>query len=271
MTMPEIDKTLVTHLKLAKSKKLFFGFCCKGANGKLIIGKKKPTKEMAAAKKEIGGAVIMGRVSGPLHDMIFEVLKEPPGALTALLKKHVKVHGGLNIVPTFMTKEDAEAEEELEEEGADGGADDADEDEEEAEEDEGESEGGEKEDKEDEEDEEDETKPSDESEEVELDLAAWVTAREHAIKGLKSLAAKVAQTKHATAAGVIKELQSIISKLPAEPASHELEKLEHFLLNDDTLAAAEEVPDEFHNQDIRKPLIEALKSAKKSRERRANA
>src|SRR5436190_1235062 len=117
MTMADIDKKLQASLKLAKSKKLFFGFCCKGADGKLIVGKKKPTKEMAAAKKEIGGTVVMGKVMGPLDDMIFEVAKEPAGSMTALLKKWVKVNCGLNIVPNFMTKEDAEADEGVEDDG----------------------------------------------------------------------------------------------------------------------------------------------------------
>jgi peptidoglycan hydrolase-like protein with peptidoglycan-binding domain len=96
-----------------------------------------------------------------------------------------------------------------------------------------------------------------------VDLGPWTAARQEAIKDLKALAAKVAGTKHGDAVGVLKEINSIITKLPANPAQHELEKLEHFVANDDTIKAAHDVPAHFHKMDFRTPLLAALKALKK--------
>ena len=95
-----------------------------------------------------------------------------------------------------------------------------------------------------------------------LDLGPWTAARDEAVKDLKALATKVAGTKHPTAAGVLKEIQSIISRLPAKPALNDLDKLEEFVRTDDTITAAEEVPGHFHDLDIREPLLKALKGLK---------
>jgi WD40 repeat protein len=52
------DAELTTALKQAKSKKMFFALVPKGAEGKLIVAKKKILpKEIAEAKKEIGGGL----------------------------------------------------------------------------------------------------------------------------------------------------------------------------------------------------------------------
>jgi peptidoglycan hydrolase-like protein with peptidoglycan-binding domain len=94
-------------------------------------------------------------------------------------------------------------------------------------------------------------------------LAPWQAARQVAINDLKALATKVAGTKHGSAAGVLKEIQGIIGKLPANPAANDIDKLEAFVREDDTITAAEEVPGHFHKLDIRKPLLDALEALRK--------
>ena len=78
----------------------------------------------------------------------------------------------------------------------------------------------------------------------------------------KALAAKAAGTKHPSAAGVVKEIQGIISKLPAASAANDLGKLEDFVRNDGAITDAEAVPSKFHSMDIRAPLLKALATMK---------
>jgi len=243
MTMAEIDAALVKGLKGAKSKKMCFGLVYKGTEGKLIIGKKKPTKEMAAAKKEIGGTLITGKIFGPLDDLIFEVVKEPAGSAAAAVKKIAKVHAGLTIVPTFKLAGDADEEEE------DDGEDEGD--------------GGNASEESDRRDPKDVGAAVGKGEPKALNLAPWTAARQHAITELKALAGKIAATKHATAVGVLKEINVIIQKLPATPTPEDVDKLEEFVRHDDILTAAEEVPGDFHHLKIRAPLIKALELLRK--------
>ena len=50
------DLDLATALKMAKGKKMYFAFLLKGSEGTLIVSKKKvPPKQIAEAKKELGG------------------------------------------------------------------------------------------------------------------------------------------------------------------------------------------------------------------------
>jgi peptidoglycan hydrolase-like protein with peptidoglycan-binding domain len=93
-------------------------------------------------------------------------------------------------------------------------------------------------------------------------LAAWTAARQEAINDLKALATKVASTKHADAAGVVKEISSVIAKLPAKPAQNEIDRLEQFITQDESITAAEQSPKHFHDLNIRKPLLAALESLK---------
>jgi hypothetical protein len=95
-----------------------------------------------------------------------------------------------------------------------------------------------------------------------LNLAPWHTARQKAINDLKALATKVAGTKHATAAAVVKEIQAIITRLPANPGPNDIDKLEEFVRNDATITDAENVPSSFNKLTIRAPLLEALESSK---------
>jgi peptidoglycan hydrolase-like protein with peptidoglycan-binding domain len=117
MTMADLDTDLIANLKMAKTKKMNFVFIPRGgSDGKLILSKKKiPDKEIAEAKKDIGGgAPIKGKCIGEFGAMMFQVLKAPPATMQAALKKVIKLNSGLNVVPNVMTAADAEADEEEE-------------------------------------------------------------------------------------------------------------------------------------------------------------
>ena len=226
--MPELD--LAAAIKMAKSKKMRFAFVLKGSDGKLILAKGKiPPKQIAEARSEMGGGTLVtGKCTGPLNNLVFQVVKLAPSTLAAVLKKVVKNEAGLTIAPDVQLAADADTEEP--EDGADAAAGAA---------------------------------PAAPAEAAPppipaLNLGPWQAARQNAINDLKALAAKVAGTKHGVAAGVLKEINYIVTKLPAKPAPHALDKLEDFVRNDETITAAEKVPDHFHDLDIREPLLKAL-------------
>jgi hypothetical protein len=111
MSMPDAD--LLTALKQARSKTMFFALVPKGADGKLMVAKKKILpKEVAAAKKEIGGGTpVTGKCFGENGTMVFLVGKPAAPTLAALVKKLVKREAGLTIDPEFRVSSDADAEE----------------------------------------------------------------------------------------------------------------------------------------------------------------
>jgi hypothetical protein len=246
MTMADAD--LAAALKLAKGKKMFFALVPKGgSDGKLIVSKTKiPPKQIADAKKEIGGgAPVTGKcMGGEGGTMVFEVAKAPPTTMAATLKKIAQRDAGLAIKPDVRVAGDADAEEEDAGPAAPGAAGAA-------------------------------AQPAPPvpapptagaaaaPEASAPNLGPWEKARENAIKDLKALAMKVAGTKHGSAAGVLKEINSIIVKLPAKPGLNEIDKLMAFIRDDDTITAAHEVPTHFHKLDIRKPLLDALQAMKK--------
>ncbi|MCI0682583.1 MAG: hypothetical protein L0Y71_10800 [Gemmataceae bacterium] len=110
--MPEFDQGLIDSLKLAKGKKMHFCFIPKGADGKLLVSRKKiPEKEIATARKEIGGGnPVRGKCFGPIANMVFQVAKEQSPTLTAAIKKVAKRDTGLTVVPEIQVAADAEAE-----------------------------------------------------------------------------------------------------------------------------------------------------------------
>src|SRR5438874_3498712 len=112
--MPDKDDELIQALKQAKSKKMFFAFVPKGAEGKLIVSKSKiPPKLLAEAKKDIGGGnPIIGKCFGDSSNMVFQVAKAAPATLAAALKKVVHRDAGLTIVADVQLAADAESEEE---------------------------------------------------------------------------------------------------------------------------------------------------------------
>jgi hypothetical protein len=226
--MPELD--LAAAIKMAKGKKMRFAFLLKGSDGKLILAKGKiPPKQIAEARSEMGGGTLVtGKCTGPLNNLVFQVVKPPPSTLAAVLKKVVKNEAGLTIAPEIQLAADADAEE-----PEDGAADAA--------------------------------APS---QAVPLPTAApnlgpWQAARQSAINDLKALATKVAATKHGRAMGVLKEINLVIKKLPTNPAAQEIEKLKDFISNDEAITAAEKVPAHFHDLNIREPLLKALEAMKK--------
>jgi len=234
---------LTTCLKQAKSKKMFFAFVVKGNDGTLIVSKKKiPPKEVAEAKKELGGGMpVLGKCSGPLNEMVFEVLKPAPATLPACLKKVVKRDAGLTVIAEFRVATDAEDEsQESEEEVADvkmaaaapappkAATDGA----------------------------------SNDDAAADLNLAAWSPARDKALNDLRTLAKQIATSGYAGWQEVVKELNSIIVKLPATPTLKDLDKLETYISTDDTVAAAHEIPSDFFQLDIKEPLLAALQAAK---------
>jgi Putative peptidoglycan binding domain len=360
MTMA--DATLMAALKQAKSKKMFFAFVPKGADGKLIVSKAKiPAKQVAEAKKEIGGGTaITGKCFGDGNTMIFQVVKAAPSNMGPTLKKVIHRDAGLTMIPEVQLASDADSDEEDESgvmpPGADAAAGDsaaagasapagnaA------AAAPPGAAAAGQA-----------PPKPAaggqanvmgfqkalqklgydpgkidgimgphtkaaamkfQQASGLKADgiigpktqaalakamqggaaagaagqtgpapagttapgaatpppatpsappagrgnpnLGPWQAARQEAITDLRALAGKIAATKHGSAAGVLKEIQSIISRLPANPAANDIDKLEDFVRNDDTITAAEEVPSHFHKLEIRKPLLVALEGLKK--------
>src|SRR5262249_57959919 len=107
------DAELTTALKQAKSKKMFFALVPKGADGKLIVAKKKILpKEIAEAKREIGGGTpVTGKCFGENGTMVFQVAKPPAPTLAALVKQLAKREAGLTIDPEVRGASDADAEE----------------------------------------------------------------------------------------------------------------------------------------------------------------
>jgi hypothetical protein len=166
--------------------------------------------------------------------MVFQVAKAAPATLAAALKKAAKRDTGLSIDPDVRVAGDADAEEEGTGAPAAGTAAPA-------------------------------VAPAvagQPAPAVALNLGPWQAARQKAITDLKALAGKVAGTKHGSAAGVLKEIQYIISRLPASPAPNEIDKVAAFVRDDDTITAAEDVPGHFHDVDIREPLLKALAALK---------
>ncbi len=110
--MPEIDKDLLNTLKQAKGgKPMQFAFLAKGTGGKLLAAKKVMPAAINEAKKETGStALFKGRLLGEDGHLVFEVAKEPPPTLAALLKRTIKEHAGLTADVIVRVKGDAEEE-----------------------------------------------------------------------------------------------------------------------------------------------------------------
>jgi hypothetical protein len=107
-----IDKDLANALKVARGgKPMQFAFLPKGNEGKLLVGRKIPPKEIADTKKETGAtAVFKGRCVGEEGTLVFYVLKEPPGTLLGQLKKRLKDDAGATFPIDIRVRADAEAE-----------------------------------------------------------------------------------------------------------------------------------------------------------------
>lgn len=112
-----MDKALVDGLKLAKNKPCFFALITKGADGKLLVGQKQPSaKDIADAKKEIGGTtVVSGRCLFEAGAYVFETARESPAALSAVVKKVIQKDAGMSIRAEFRVAGAEGAESEAEE------------------------------------------------------------------------------------------------------------------------------------------------------------
>lgn len=94
-----VNAELTNALKAAKTKPMSFAFVAKGSEGRLLVDKKKIVpKDVDKAKKECGGGTIYkGRCLMEEGTLFFEVPKEPPGNLAALIKKIIKSDAGLTL------------------------------------------------------------------------------------------------------------------------------------------------------------------------------
>lgn len=100
---------------------MYFVFIAKGMEGALLVEKRKiPAKEAGEAKKELGGGMIYrGQCKWEDGQIVFEMTKEPPGTLAALLKKTIKREAGvtMDVLTRFskeITQEDEDEDEKLE-------------------------------------------------------------------------------------------------------------------------------------------------------------
>jgi hypothetical protein len=98
------------------------------------------------------------------------------------------------------------------------------------------------------------------------DYGPWKAAKQNAATVAKSLAGKVAATKHNLAAGVLKEINSIIgfvNKLPDNPSPEDIDKITASIHGHAAIAEAEAAPAHFAGKvDIKSPLLDALKGLK---------
>jgi hypothetical protein len=116
--MPEVDSQLVASLKLVKTTPMRFAFVTKGPNeGRLLLAKKPPVppKEIAEAKKELGGGgqVFLGRCRWDKDNeqYVFELGKEPPATLAATIRTIIRKETGLNVKTFCRMATDLAAEE----------------------------------------------------------------------------------------------------------------------------------------------------------------
>jgi hypothetical protein len=109
----EVDEEFVNAVKTARrGKPLKFAFIAKAQGGKLLLAKKILPKEIAEARKEIGGAAaIQGRCVGEEGILYFEVAKEVPQALPLQIKRAIKQDAGLVVDCLVRVKADADVEE----------------------------------------------------------------------------------------------------------------------------------------------------------------
>lgn len=93
---------------------MFFAFVANGAEGKLLVDKRKPNpKVVETAKKECGGhgQIYRGRCTWIDEIMVFQVVKAAPVSIAALTKKVIKIDAGLHYDVEYRVAEDAELDE----------------------------------------------------------------------------------------------------------------------------------------------------------------
>src|ERR1044072_391363 len=95
MRMADKDKKLVTALKDAKKRTMYFAFIPKGtSDGKLIVSKKKiPKAEIEQAKVALKVKLAFTGKCGSAPDnggLLFEVVKDPGASVGTSLKNVIK-------------------------------------------------------------------------------------------------------------------------------------------------------------------------------------
>ena len=99
-----------------------------------------------------------------------------------------------------------------------------------------------------------------------VDFGPWIAAKQNGINHTKTLAAKVAATKHELAKTVLGEINSIvgfIKKLPDNPSPEEIDALVVSIRQHEGIDVAEDAPDHFAGDvDISQPLLNALQGLK---------
>jgi hypothetical protein len=222
------DADLIAALKQARSKKMFFVFLPKGgSDGTLLVAKTKfPSKAIADAKKQSGGGnAVTGKCFGDGKTLVFEVAKAVPATMEPALKKVIKRDTGLALEPQIQLAGDADADEQANDAAnpngaaANGAA----------------ANGG------------------------PFNLTVYQAARQKVVTGLKALAAKVAATRHKSAAGALKEINAILNRLVANPGPNDVTKLRDYIATDGAITDVEDMPNDFHDLDVRAPLLSAWK------------
>jgi hypothetical protein len=229
------DKELAAALRQAqktgpKQALRFAFFPSKG--GKLIVSKQIDKRALDTAGKEMGCSPLTGKCFGAEDGtMVFNAKgKAPTEAQLNIIKNVAKKAAGLSIEPVGALDE-------LEDgaaaaAGVNGAVADA----------------------------------SGSSLRASVDFSKWIAAKQNGINQSKSLAAKVAGTKHALATGVLKEINSIIgfvNKLPNNPSPEEIDTLAASIRQHEEIAVAEKAPDHFAGKvDISKPMLDALQGLK---------
>ncbi len=85
-------------------------------------------------------------------------------------------------------------------------------------------------------------------------MTSWKTRRAAAVTALKAVAAQIAETRHASSARAIIEIQAVVKNLTPEPASlQQVTELQRYLATDDVVTDVCELA-----EDIRAPLLDAL-------------
>lgn len=117
MSEPSLDTNLASGLKGARKatqeKPHFFAMVVKSPSaGQLIVSRKKiPPKQIAEAKKDVGGATVVKGVcyAGENGHTQFETAKGPVPAWETLARRLARDRAGLSIKPLFVQGRDDEA------------------------------------------------------------------------------------------------------------------------------------------------------------------
>jgi hypothetical protein len=229
------DKDLAAALKQAQkagpTQGMSFAFFPSNG-GKLIVSKQTDKKALEAAGKEMGCAPLMGKCFGADDGtMVFKTKgKALADAQLKIIKNVAKKAAGLSIEPVCAMEEVEDGAAAAA--GVNGSVADA----------------------------------SAAPEVGAVDFGPWLAAKQNGINQSKTLAMKVAATKHELAKDVLGEINSIvgfIKKLPDNPSPDQIDKISASIQQHEGIDVAEDAPEHFAgNVDISQPLLDALQGLK---------